>query len=569
MVITPRSVIRGASGRRHLSICMQLWPGCAGVVPGLWRGPDGRGQVVAGVSRGCGCSARSRSRPGGPATLVGARQRTLVGLLALNAGTLVPRARLVDALWGDHPPRTAVKSLHSHVARVRQALDECGLPGVLRHPRAPDTCWRCAPTRSTRPVRGRRPGARGGLAAGAPEPGRGLLGTAWRCGAATRSPTASPTGWAAAEVERLAEARLTATEDLLGRPAATRPAHRGRRRAGAAARDVPVARTPGRAADARSVPHRPAHRRPGRLPAAARAPRRGARRRPGPASCAPARRDPAPAIPRSTRRAPGDRPPMPRPAQLPARVGHFTGRAGELAALDAWLADPDAETQVAVIAGPAGIGKTALAVQWAHRIADRFPDGQLFLDLRGHEPAPRCRRPRRWRTCCAASACRATGSRPAAEQAGLYRSLLHDRRSWWCSTTPARPTRSCRWCPTDAGSLLVVTSRHRLAAAGHPPRRVPVDLDALSGTRRSALLRRVLGPAAVDGQPDAAGRAGAAVRPDAAGPADRRREAGRPAAARRSPNWSPSWPAPTGSTCCPSTATRAACGPSSPAPTAR
>src|SRR4029450_14099141 len=69
--------------------------------------------------------------PGGVAPLVGARQRAVVGLLALKAGTLVPQWRLVDALWGDRPPRTAVKSLHSHVARVRQALDGCGLPDLL------------------------------------------------------------------------------------------------------------------------------------------------------------------------------------------------------------------------------------------------------------------------------------------------------------------------------------------------------------------------------------------------------------------------------------------------------
>ena len=68
---------------------------------------------------------------GGAALLVGARQRAVVGLLALNPGTVVPTWRLVDGLWGEEPPRTAVKSLHSHVARVRQAFDACGLGDVL------------------------------------------------------------------------------------------------------------------------------------------------------------------------------------------------------------------------------------------------------------------------------------------------------------------------------------------------------------------------------------------------------------------------------------------------------
>ena len=69
--------------------------------------------------------------PAGPAELSGARQRALIGLLAIRARRLVPVSQLVRALWGDDPPRTAVKTLHSHVARVRQALELCGLPGAL------------------------------------------------------------------------------------------------------------------------------------------------------------------------------------------------------------------------------------------------------------------------------------------------------------------------------------------------------------------------------------------------------------------------------------------------------
>src|SRR5688572_24919732 len=69
--------------------------------------------------------------PHGRANLVGARQRTLIGLLGLRAGRPVSHQKLADALWGDDLPRTAMRSLYSHIARVRQALDDCGLPGVL------------------------------------------------------------------------------------------------------------------------------------------------------------------------------------------------------------------------------------------------------------------------------------------------------------------------------------------------------------------------------------------------------------------------------------------------------
>ncbi|NUT45985.1 MAG: hypothetical protein HOV94_01520, partial [Saccharothrix sp.] len=70
--------------------------------------------------------------PAGPAALRGARQRAVLGLLALHAGQVLPVARLVDAVWGEDPPRTAVRTLHSHVARIRQALDAGGFGPVLR-----------------------------------------------------------------------------------------------------------------------------------------------------------------------------------------------------------------------------------------------------------------------------------------------------------------------------------------------------------------------------------------------------------------------------------------------------
>ncbi len=92
----------------------------------------------------------------------------------------------------------------------------------------------------------------------------------------------------------------------------------------------------------------------------------------------------------------------PVPAQLPAEVGAFTGRDAELAELDRLLgtgpdpatADPHqpagaagpAAMRICVVTGSAGVGKTALAIRWAHRARGRFPDGQLYVDLRGYDP---------------------------------------------------------------------------------------------------------------------------------------------------------------------------------------
>ena len=78
----------------------------------------------------------------------------------------------------------------------------------------------------------------------------------------------------------------------------------------------------------------------------------------------------------------------PVPEQLPADVRGFTGRAGHLAGLDALLPTDDRTSSIVIsaVSGTAGVGKTALAVHWAHRVADRFPDGQLYVNLRGFDP---------------------------------------------------------------------------------------------------------------------------------------------------------------------------------------
>ena len=77
------------------------------------------------------------------------------------------------------------------------------------------------------------------------------------------------------------------------------------------------------------------------------------------------------------------------PRQLPAGVAHFAGRSAELAELHAWMRDAAASraVKILVIGGTAGAGKTALAVHWAHQCAAEFPDGQLYVNLRGFGPS--------------------------------------------------------------------------------------------------------------------------------------------------------------------------------------
>src|SRR5439155_23336362 len=90
---------------------------------------------------------------------------------------------------------------------------------------------------------------------------------------------------------------------------------------------------------------------------------------------------------------PAPRPPSPVdrwaaqvPAQLPPAVPGFAGRAAELARLPTTSAPGQAATLITVIDGTAGVGKTTLAVHWAHRVAHEFPDGQLYVNLRGFDP---------------------------------------------------------------------------------------------------------------------------------------------------------------------------------------
>src|SRR4051794_16516435 len=121
------------------------------------------------------------------------------------------------------------------------------------------------------------------------------------------------------------------------------------------------------------------------------------------------------------------------PRTLPAPPGFFVGRAAELRTLDAALrvaADGPAGANIVVIEGTAGVGKTALAVHWAHLVADRFPDGQLYIDLRGFHPSGRA--------LTGAAAIRPpldalrvpAGRLPASAdaQAALYRTLLAGKR---------------------------------------------------------------------------------------------------------------------------------------------
>jgi DNA-binding SARP family transcriptional activator/tetratricopeptide (TPR) repeat protein len=189
------------------------------------------------------------------------------------------------------------------------------------------------------------------------------------------------------------------------------------------------------------------------------------------------------------------------PRQLPADITDFTGRETHLEGLHAL--DPD--VMVAALSGSAGAGKTALAVRFAHQVTDRFPDGQLFADLRGHaEDAPADPlRVLHWFL-------RALGTAPErmpaelAETSALYRSLLAGKRMLIVLDNARSATQVRELLPGSPGCLVLATSRSRLPGLIAKDGAVPVTVGPLSQAESVLLLGKILGAPRVDAQPAAA-----------------------------------------------------------------
>ena len=210
---------------------------------------------------------------------------------------------------------------------------------------------------------------------------------------------------------------------------------------------------------------------------------------------------PGPAAP------PGEGQP-PRPYQLPPAVAHFTGRAAELQIL-AGLADLAAAAGGAVvitaIGGTAGVGKTALAVHWAHQAAARFPDGQLYVNLRGYDPSGEPVQPAaavRWLLEAFAVP---AAQIPAGVQAqtGLYRSLLAGKRMLIVLDNARDPAQVRPLLPGAAGSMVLVTSRSQLTGLAAAEGASLVSLDVLGGDEARVLLARRLGSDRIAAEPAA------------------------------------------------------------------
>jgi DNA-binding SARP family transcriptional activator/tetratricopeptide (TPR) repeat protein len=195
------------------------------------------------------------------------------------------------------------------------------------------------------------------------------------------------------------------------------------------------------------------------------------------------------------------------PRQLPAVAGVFVGRRSELGRLDrlAAMSEGADAVVIAAVTGTAGIGKTATAVFWAHGVAAQFPDGQLYLNLRGFAqsgvPMPPAEAVRTLLDALGVRAERIPVSLDA--QLALYRSLLAGRRMLVVLDN-ARDTAQVRpLLPGAPGCLVVVTSRDQLAGLTAIEGAHHISLGLLSTIEAKTLLGHRLGPDRVRAEPQA------------------------------------------------------------------
>ncbi|MEU5694635.1 BTAD domain-containing putative transcriptional regulator [Actinosynnema sp. NPDC020468] len=182
-------------------------------------------------------------------------------------------------------------------------------------------------------------------------------------------------------------------------------------------------------------------------------------------------------------------------SQLPAPVGNFVGRGAELTRVTGLLARAAATV---VVCGPPGVGKTAFAISVGHAVRERYPDGQLYVNLRGHSTSPPLST-----SAVLARFLRAMGVRAdhipvdEAELVRGYRARLRGRRVLITLDNAASVDQVVPLLPGEPGCSVVVTSRNELRG---PLRATVVRLDVLRGDEAWKLLARSLGPEAAAAQ---------------------------------------------------------------------
>ncbi|MFG2653315.1 BTAD domain-containing putative transcriptional regulator [Streptomyces sp. NPDC048436] len=429
----------------------------------------------------------------------GPKPRALLAALLLEPGRVVSVDALIDAIWGERPPDTARSLIQSYVSALRRALSadaiETRPPGYLIHADA-TLVDRAAFDRLT--AQGRQAAAEGDHPAAAR-----LLADAL---ALWRGPALGGIGTTLRAIaDQLDEARQAALEERI----AAELALTGRERELAAELTALVATHPtrerlrgqlmlalyrlGRQAEALAVYEE------GR---GALADELGID--PGPdlrrmhEAILRADEGLLPAVPDAPDPAPKEHA-VPVAALLPPTIGDFTGRDTQLAGVRAALSGPREAMPVVVVSGPGGIGKSTLGVRAAHQVADAYPDGQLYAELRGATD-PVAPGEVLGRLLYALGADPPDGD---AERRDLFRSLVAGRRILLVLDDAGSESQVRPLLPGSATCGVLITGRARLGALPCTHR---ADLDVLDTEPGAQFLGRVAGERFLRDEPDAVRR---------------------------------------------------------------
>jgi DNA-binding SARP family transcriptional activator len=426
-----------------------------------------------------------------------ARRRAVLAVLLLELGRVVPTEVLIDRVWGEGPPASALNTLYGYVARLKAVLVKACDPQVTlaRHPGG---YMLRARAEQLDLYRFRHLAAEAATSSD-DQRGAGLLRQAlglWRgpALAGVRSP------WLDAMRDTLEADRVTAQADLID--IRLRQGEHG----------VVVSELTGQAAvrpaDERLIAQLMlALYRAGQQADALRWFEQTRRHLaaevgvdPGPVLRTLHQQilhaDPALAAP--VRANPG---PAPVPRHLPPAAFAFTGRASELADLDRLLPAARAAGQDSVpspimaVSGTAGVGKTALAVHWARRAADQFGDGQLYADLRGFGPSSVPAPAAETIGALLAALGVPPGSIPAGleAQTALYQSLLAGRQMLLILDNARDEEQVRPLLPGSAHTRVLVTSRNQLTGLAATDGAWLVSLDVLPRREAAQLLVARLG----------------------------------------------------------------------------
>ncbi|MGW7531249.1 ATP-binding protein [Amycolatopsis sp. NPDC054798] len=192
------------------------------------------------------------------------------------------------------------------------------------------------------------------------------------------------------------------------------------------------------------------------------------------------------------------------PRQLPAAPEQFTGRDAELAEMD-FVLSRGSRMSVVVLCGAGGIGKTALALRWAGARRDQFPDGQLYRDLHGFDPSAAPSEP----GAVLSGFLEALGVDLRAiphhldSQTVLFRSLLADRRMLLVLDNVRDAAQVLPLLPDGAGSLVLITSRHRLTGLAVAREARLITVQPLDEATAGVMVRDRIGPERADAEPAA------------------------------------------------------------------